>query len=198
MTTNLILGEAHSLEAHGVRLESRLREMAKGAREGVPKRIKYEEALTEYRTEHGDDEPFPLLETEEAVWERFRNWMFEVVGDVVRQHRVECQATPHQTQRVYSVFALSHSGTLRTALKYLVPEQLPASIDLSPQTSDGSTSNHLIVPNTSVTIIDIVPSRVRDEIWDEERATQTSPQETNDLWRAKLATLTWTEYAREK
>mmetsp|Transcript_4045 Transcript_4045/g.6324 ORF Transcript_4045/g.6324 Transcript_4045/m.6324 type:complete len:141 (+) Transcript_4045:74-496(+) len=47
-------------------LESRLREMAKGAREGYPKILSYEEALKERAANKQDGSNLPLLESDQS------------------------------------------------------------------------------------------------------------------------------------
>jgi broad specificity phosphatase PhoE len=195
-TTRLILSIGDDLtpiESLGVSLEPRLRELAKGAREGLSKSMSYEEAKVIFWQRHGPDTPFPLLETEEAVWERTKDWLMEVIGDAVKDYRQQSD-NKDKRPKVYSVFVVLHAGTLRTALKYLVPEQMPETVDLSTQTFDGSTSKHLKVPNTSVTIVDISLLEPENEIWDKERTSQRLSSRFADLWRAKLQQLTWTDH----
>jgi len=61
--------------------DKRLRERAKGVREGRLKTVTFEEALKLYRLENGDDADLPLLESDDAVWDRLKNWIDEVVVD---------------------------------------------------------------------------------------------------------------------
>lgn len=198
-TANLILGEDKSLEDHGVSLEPLLRELAKGAREGYPKTMTYKEAEERYREEHGPTAEFPLLETEDEAYARVQQWMFQVVGDAIREHASQCSdkdslsSTP---PKVYSIFALSHSGTLRAVFGRLVPEQLPSSIDLTPVGRNGASAGAMKVPNTSVTIIDVTPHNVKDEIWDEERKSQ-APPNPSLFWTAKLQTFRSTEHYQD-
>lgn len=195
-TTRLILGEDKTVQGLGVRLEPRLRELAKGVREGLLKKLTYEEAEVLYRIEHGEEKEPPLLETEEDAWNRVRSWMCEVAGDAICMYRQECSDLNGVSPRILNVFVVSHSATLRMTVTRLVPDQLPASVDLSPQGRDGASKNALVIPNTSLSIIDIIPNNINDEIWDEERASQILEQ-TGDLWSAKLRELAWTEHYDE-
>jgi broad specificity phosphatase PhoE len=201
-TTLLILGEELSLEEHGVRSEPLLREAAKGAREGLPKSMAYEEAEAVFRSEHGPTEPLPLLETEDEVMSRVQKWIFQVVRDAIQEARLECSESSANNneaknpQQVFSVFVVSHSGTLRATIGRLVRDQLPASIDFTPVGRDGAKKGSLVVPNTSVTIIDILPDNVEDEVWDSERQSQV-PKNMAFLWRAKLKTLTYTKHYQD-
>ena len=200
-TTNLILGEDESLENLGVRLEPLLREVAKGAREMYPKAFSYDEAMVRFRNEHGPDEPFPLLESEDEVMARVYKWMFQVVRDAIREYRLECQANSNDASdgfrpRVFPVFAVSHSATLRAAIGRLVRHQLPTTIDFSPVGRDGAQPGALRVPNTSVTIIDVAPHNINDELWDPERESQV-PENPSFLWDAQLKTLTYTKHYQD-
>lgn len=200
-TTNLILGEDDSLEDLGVKLEPLLREVAKGAREMYPKAMTYEEAMERFRNKHGPNEPFPLLESEDEVMTRVYKWMFQVVRDAIREYRLEYQASWNDASdsfrpRVYPVFAVSHSATLRAAIGRLVRDQLPTTIDFTPVGRDGAQPRALKVPNTSVTIIDIVPHNTDDELWDPERESQV-PDNPSFLWDAKLNTLTSTKHYQD-
>lgn len=195
-----MLGEEKSLEDHGVKLEPLLREVAKGVRELYPKVLNYKQATERFRKEHGPEEPFPLLESEDDVMARFYQWMFQVVRDVIQEYLIECQADSNERRssspRVYPVFAVSHSATLRAAIGRLVREELPATIDFSPVGRDGAQKGALQVPNTSVTIIDITPRNIHDELWDPERKSQ-APANPSFLWGAKLKTLTYTKHYQD-
>ena len=197
-TTNLILGQDQSLDELQVILEPLLREVAKGVREMYPKVLTYEEATDRFVNEHGPDEPFPLLESEDDVMARFYQWMFQVVRDAIREYRMECLADSKGkdasgSPKVYPVFAVSHSATLRAAIGRLVRDELPTSIDFTPVGRDGAQAGALKVPNTSVTIVDITPHNTNDELWDPERESQV-PANPSFLWGAKLKTLTYTKH----
>jgi len=200
-TTNLILGEDQSLEEHQVRLEPLLREVAKGVREMYPKVLTYEEATERFVNENGPDESFPLLESEDEVMARVYQWMFQVIRDAIREYRMECLADSNGkdangSPKVYPVFAVSHSATLRAAIGRLVRDELPTSIDFTPVGRDGAHPGSLKVPNTSVTIIDICPRNINDELWDPERESQV-PANPSFLWDAKLKTLTYTKHYQD-
>jgi broad specificity phosphatase PhoE len=162
----------------------------------------YEEAQVVFRNEHGPTEPFPLLETEDEVMSRVQKWMFQVVRDAIHEARLECSESSANNdgaknpQQAFSVFAVSHSGVLRAIIGRLVRDQLPASIDFTPVGRDGAKEGSLVVPNTSVTIIDIVPDNVEDEMWDSERQSQV-PTNPAFLWKAKLKTLTFTKHYKD-
>jgi broad specificity phosphatase PhoE len=195
-TTNLILGEEDCLEDLDVELEPLLREVAKGVREMYPKKLTYEQAEARFRQDYGPEEPFPLLESEEQVMARVYRWMFQVVREAIEEYRLECQANKARRggTRLYPVFAVSHSATLRVLITHLVRDELPKGIDFTPVGRDGAHSRSLDIPNTSVTVIDIIPHDVNDELWDAERTSQQVPADPSFLWTAKLKTLTYTTY----
>lgn len=200
-TAHLILGEDRSLDEHNVQLEPLLREMAKGAREMLPKQMTYDEAEALFRKEHGSAKPFPLLETEDEVVSRVYQWMFRVLQEAIQDRRMHCTAADSKegdqpdSQQIYAVFAVSHSATLRAIIGRLVRDQLPSGIDFSPVGKDGATKRALKVPNTSVTIIDVIPRNVDDEVWDPERQSQ-APPNPSMFWNAELQVLTYTEHSQ--
>ena len=178
-------------------LEPLLREVAKGAREMYPKKLTYEEAQARFRQDYGPDEPFPLLESEEQVMARVYRWMFQVLREAIEEYRLECRANKARRStaaRVYPVFAVSHSATLRAAITHLVRKELSSNIDFTPVGRDGAYPGSLHIPNTSVTVIDIIPHDLNDEFWDAERTSQQVPADPSFLWTAKLKTLTYTTY----
>lgn len=189
------------MEEHGVQLEPLLREVAKGVREMYPKVLNYEEATERFINENGPDEPFPLLESEDEVMARVYQWIFQVVRDAIQEYRMECQADSDGEKgsgspKIYPVFAVSHSAILRAAIGRLVRDELPTTIDFTPVGRDGAQAGALRVPNTSVTVIEIIPHNIDDELWDPERNSQ-APANPSFLWDAKLKTLTYTKHYQE-
>jgi broad specificity phosphatase PhoE len=108
-------------------VDKRLRELAKGAREGFPKDTTYTDAV-----KLRDGKHIPRLESNGEATRRLLHW----VVDVVR-----C-ATVNRPLSNNDVLAISHSGSIRTLLHALVPHSIP----------EGS----LTIPNLSVTIIELV------------------------------------------
>jgi len=148
----------------------------------------------------------PLLESETEVWDRFQNWMEEVLQDMLRlsNHQSSMQhdsitisndgtmleqeqssdtAGMAQSRRdgIHHVLVVSHSGTLRTVIGKLVGDQLPSHISTLPVGKDGAKKGSLHVPNTSRTIIDIFPNTFDGN---------TNPPK----WRATLVDLTNTSH----
>ena len=90
-----------------IHLEKRLRERAKGAREGQSKHLTYSEALEQLKLKlfqqqqqqqqqqqgkliRESDLPLPLLETEMEVLDRFQDWLQETLADAVDHY---CNST---------------------------------------------------------------------------------------------------------
>ena len=159
--------------------DKRLRERAKGVREGRPKTIPYEDALRLHLEEHGQNAEFPLLESEADVWNRVQNWIDEVVTDASENKRL---SNSRKTRRdMYDVLAVSHSATIRTAVNRLVGGQLPSSIVRGSGGKEGAADGMLVVANTSMTIIDI-------------NVDITSHSGNQPAWTAELVELTNTDH----
>jgi len=143
--------------------DNRLKERAKGVKEGRPKSVPYEEALQLHYREHGGTSSpnnattikLPLLETELDVWTRIQNWINEAVMDAHEIHTGKSSYARHNRREVYDILAVSHSATIRTTVNRLVGEQLPTTIVRGSGGKEGSETGMLKVPNTSMTIIDI-------------------------------------------
>jgi broad specificity phosphatase PhoE len=161
-------------------LEPRLREMAKGAREGLPKAMTYKDAL---KARRGD---IPPLEGDNDVWNRVSEWLNDAMLEAVGKQRIP---TDDCSTVIYSVLVVTHSGIIRTICSRLVPGQLPASVDTSEMGNDGSTKRHLVVPNTSVTILDLL---LRDNNCQLEDLPH--PKNMGGVLQSKLKLLTWCEH----
>ena len=166
------------------RLDARLREVAKGTREGKPKGLSYEEceALNHYAITNAPSPTenthsiipvvVPLLESKDDVWDRTKGWLDEVLDNACQEYREDSRirgsrnyhsreedcaitspsfilsspsssssssSTTSQRRR-FDVVTVSHSGTLQIMIEKLVGLQ-----------------KKIIVPNTSVTIIEMTP-----------------------------------------
>ena len=160
-------------------LEPRLREMAKGAREGFPKILTYEEALKMRQQSAEDLGDLPLLESNNDVWNRVSDWLLEAIREAVALRQ-------HPSSKVYSCLAVTHAGVIRSMCAHLVPRQLPESIDTSDMGQDGATQSHLVVPTTSVTILDF---SLRDSSCD--LTDLLDLRSAQELLEIKLKLLTW-------
>lgn len=148
-------------DKYDVIFDPRLRELAKGARQGLPKSWSYAEALKERqrRNENGEiahSEAIPLLESEDDGWNRALKWLQELMGDVVQDVQV-CNARDGSSKydtvaKLYSVLAVGHAGIYRVILQRLLgAERLRAHPDAIYDKVDG----RFAVPNTSLTILDL-------------------------------------------
>lgn len=150
-TAESVLESASRTEASLI-LEPRLREMAKGARQGFPKSMTYEEAIDSRRRQFFQD-PLPRLETEDDCWDRMHSFLKEVM----QQAHTECEAE-RSGDYPHCIFILIHSGILRIFLKRMIGEDLLYSHSRSRFDKTGL----LYIPNTSVTILD-VSTAAKDE-----------------------------------
>ena len=142
-------------------VEPRLRELAKGAREGYLKELSYAEALAKRREEAGEKAvvTVPKLESLDDAWKRAQNWIDSLVNDTSAEYHNELEANDDldnsasfsdDDPKVYDVFALSHSALIRTMIHKMVDDELPKD---HATTREGSLS----IPNLSRTIIDVRP-----------------------------------------
>lgn len=165
-------------------VEPRLRELAKGAREGYPKSLSYDEAVAR-RIQEADDGSssdnnieIPLLESIDDAWARAKDWIDSLVKDASIEYDAEDKSSCNdannndgKTEKVYNLFALSHSALIRTMIHKMVGSQLPDNYSL---TKEGS----LRIPNLSRTIIDVRPYKVEGSMDDSLR------------WKCRLLHLT--------
>lgn len=148
-------------------VEPRLRELAKGAREGYPKSLSYEEAMARRIQEPNGSRSdnnieIPLLESIDNAWERAKDWIDSLVKDASIEYNLidkscnDANSNDGAAEKVYNVFGLSHSALIRTMIHKMVGSQLPNNYFL---TKEGS----LRIPNLSRTIIDVRPYKKKDE-----------------------------------
>ena len=184
-----------------LKVDSRLRELAKGAREGYPKSLLYEEALSERRRLLDDGSStsstsfhVPLLESIEDAWARVKDWIDELVQDALEdfdslstEERAEFESCHNNNDddsetkiKMYNVFALSHSALIRTMIHKLCDGELPKDYA---KTREGSLS----IPNLSCTRIDIRPFGNGRERGGNDRSKTMA-------WRPSLVTLTDVSY----
>eukprot|EP00554_Chaetoceros_debilis_P008017 CAMPEP_0194079704 /NCGR_PEP_ID=MMETSP0149-20130528/5856_1 /TAXON_ID=122233 /ORGANISM="Chaetoceros debilis, Strain MM31A-1" /LENGTH=324 /DNA_ID=CAMNT_0038761259 /DNA_START=68 /DNA_END=1042 /DNA_ORIENTATION=+ len=148
-------------------LDTRLRERAKGVREGQSKLLSYDQAMNIYMKKiKGDNDndgdsgdgkraKMPLLENDDEVLHRVIDWMQEMLQDA---HNESCDQTiDHQDE--YNILAISHSGTIRIVLENIVGEQLPDNVEresgsLIMMENLSSKDGRLVVPNTSKSVIE--------------------------------------------
>jgi broad specificity phosphatase PhoE len=136
-------------------VDPRLRELAKGAREGFLKSLSYGDAMElRARDSQGEEVHVPLLESINDAWERVKEWIDSLIQDVsddfyAQENNEDDSDVP---PKVYDVFALSHSALIRTMIHKMVDAQLPEDYA---KTKEGS----LRIPNLSCTTIDVRPHK---------------------------------------
>jgi broad specificity phosphatase PhoE len=125
-----------------IRWDRRLRELAKGARQGYPKHYTEAQALLE-RQRLG--EQAPLLETLDEGWERIFDWWREVIADATTD-------TCSSTNGVRNVLVVGHAGIFRVFLQRLLGDaRLRAHASAGYDQRDG----RFAVPNSSLTILQV-------------------------------------------
>ncbi len=198
-------------------LDKRLRERAKGVREGRSKHLTYDEAFEVFHLEreadrnlHSEEAPnegtnkfdkeIPLLETEDEVFVRVQDWIEEVVNDAYEDYlKFGSGSNSGHANGGYDIFAVTHSGTLRIIIEKIVGEQLSGDVKREETDKDGVKVGRLSVPNTSITTIEIFPD-------DNSSSGQTismkvklgDDRNQKVLWKAKLIDLTSTLHLEEK
>jgi len=152
-------------------VDPRLRELAKGPREGYLKTLSFEEAMSRRLQAAIEDNRYqldqkikvPKLESISDAWGRATDWIGSLVEDASDDYHssmsgkkdvdnidASCNTDDNETEKIYNVFALSHSALIRTMIHKMVDAQLPKNYAL---TNEGS----LLLPNLSRTVIDVRP-----------------------------------------
>ena len=140
-TTRMVLESASRSDAP-VTLEPLLRELAKGAREGYPKSVSYEEALRA-RQNHNND-AIPLVETDDEAWNRIHAFIHRLLEEIA----AKSEKTPKDP---FNVFVMSHSAILRIFLRRLIGDDHLYNHPCARFDSGGI----FYIPNTSLTILDV-------------------------------------------
>ena len=164
-TTQWILrsaaAETHNVE--NIRLDERLRELARGPRQGFPKDWTQERALEE--RERLGMERVVLLETPETGWDRFFDfWKQIIVEASVASDNDGYRNDEGQGQLVRNVLVVSHSGILRIFLQRLLGQRLE---EHASARFDDRFGHQFLVPNTSLTILELEQPRQADSVIDE-------------------------------
>ncbi len=149
----------------------RLREVSRGAREGLPKGLTDEQAYSE-RVRLGIKTTIsPAEETYEA-WIRVAEWLEELMHDAAHGNfwAENSHSNDNQTR---NVLVISHSGLLRIFLERLVGIQRlqhhPAA-----RFEEHNGVRQLVIPNTSVTILTIDVQHLSSQTTNEERTSWTA------------------------
>lgn len=182
-------------------MDDRLRELSKGAREGFPKTLSTEEAVEarrlakQKRGEKNKAEDIPRLETEQEGYERFVQWLYEVVRDAGNEKdrsQSPFAALVVSHAALIRALVVSHSGLIRSILVHMFSRE-----DLVAHGAAFGADGSLMIPNTSITILDIMPSP-NPGIWKHSRAGLPPVSKWDRSgsgyipWTARLVELTWT------
>ncbi|CAB9524243.1 Probable phosphoglycerate mutase GpmB [Seminavis robusta] len=181
-----------------VRLDVRLRELSKGARQGYPKSFNDQQAMEARRREaqnRGETflpETVPAVESERDAYNRFLNWLLEVAGEAVRE-----QGQSTKNNIVLSTLVVSHSAFLRAILTHMFTKQ---ELIQKGATYDANNPTRLLIPNTSVTTLDILIHST-SSFWKQQPSQMEHQQSVirdgeekfnGSIWQSKLQDLTWT------
>lgn len=133
---------------HKFTLDERLREIAKGPRQGFPKSFTLDECMESFRDR---PEEIPLTESPSDAWKRVSSFFSTVVKEAIKEEAERLE--PSQDPK--NVLIVGHSGCLRVMLQQLVPQAHPllqASIDPKGPMCD---KKRFLIPNASVNMIDL-------------------------------------------
>lgn len=135
---------------HSFILDERLREIAKGARQGLPKSYTMDQCMECFETR---PEEIPKHESSDDAWKRLSSFLRELLHEAVLEE--ENSKDGKVGENVRNVLVVSHSGTLRLLLHKLVPDAHPL-LQVSAYTTGAlEDSKRFQIPNTSLTILDI-------------------------------------------
>ena len=190
-TAQIVLNEARCDDNDAVTsslvLDNRLREIAKGAREGFSKSVTYEEALQLRRISDPGDSSLPLCETEVEAWQRMYSlicgWVEEAVAE--QSHSSNAQPCRH-------VFCMSHSGILRVFLRRLIGDER---LHSHPNARFDPTGLFYI-PNTSATILDVglQSKSVTDDSSTAQHSIQEQQKRSDHNLDVDIIELTWADH----
>ena len=159
-TAEYILNQNSNHNVSLLQMDSRLRERAKGAREGRDKYLSKEEAIRLYRLEYGEEVSLPLEENEVQVWNRFQSWLEDILQSRLSDDGIHNHNSVKDDERIAmeNILVVSHSGTIRIIMNHF-KERIIATIEEDQERNACAAldviSNSMIVPNTSITVIDI-------------------------------------------
>ena len=178
--------------------DSRIREIAKGARQGFPKSWSYNRAIKERQLTR-PDEPIPLLESNDEAWDRLYRFLYQVIREAYVENQTD---TDHTGAQKRNILVVSHAGALRLLLHKLAPNSHPAlssnnELDDPSQVPDDN--KRLRVPNTSVTILEILVENLdhlKHMIGSEGEAPPISSEQHEKLWTTKVIEFLWVEHLK--
>jgi broad specificity phosphatase PhoE len=137
-----------------VKEDPRLRERSYGLRQGFSRSMPEEEILNIWKQYGREPPPY---ETDEQLWERGREWIQSVLLEVIEIEGLEKVArngVGADDEIVHHVLVAAHAGLIREILLHLIS---PAKLVELGARFDANRGNKLIIPNTSVSILEINP-----------------------------------------
>jgi broad specificity phosphatase PhoE len=143
--------------------DERLREIAKGARQGFPKSYTLDQCMEWFRER---PEEIPKQETSADAWKRLSRFLLELFQETLQEDDDDSE---HVERR--NVLVVCHSGSLRLLLHKLVPHAHPLLQVSSDTTGALDDSKRFQIPNTSLTIMDLtIPNTIsiadlEEDVW---------------------------------
>jgi broad specificity phosphatase PhoE len=117
----------------------------------MSRKLSEEEALQVWRQRNQEPPPY---ENEEELWKRAGGWLNEILQEVKNLELLQ-DAIDEERASVLHILVSAHAGFVRQVIVHLIERdrllQLGAGFD-------AARNNKLIVPNTSMTILEIDPS----------------------------------------
>ena len=161
-TAFIALREAKTHQQDSIIEDKRLRERSYGHRQGFARSMNDDEIINIWK-QYGIEPP--LHETDEDLWERGKSWLLDVLQQVQTMEQLEEQFTTTATAqegsksatttteqpKVFHVLAASHSGLIREIILHLIPNE---EYLIKKGAIYDSSKRKLIIPNTSVTILE--------------------------------------------
>lgn len=135
-----------------IQFDERLRERSYGARQGMSKHMRENDAIKIWKSR--GVEP-PLYETDADLWRRSSDWLASLVEELYLEaikSRQQHESTQCDSQQqLLHVLVSSHAGIIREMLKKLISEE---ELRANGAKFDASRNDRLIIPNTSVSVIE--------------------------------------------
>lgn len=141
--TSRLIDEHHTFE-----LDERLREIAKGARQGFPKSYTLDQCMECFRER---PEEIPKQETSADAWKRVSRFLLGLFQEALKEDNDKAGR-----RNIRKVLIVCHSGTIRLLLHKLVRHAHPLLEVSSDTTGALDDSKRFQIPNASVTVLDMI------------------------------------------
>ena len=183
--------------------DRRLRERSYGHRQGFPRSMGDEEILQIWKERN--EQP-PVYETDEDLWVRGKAWIVDVLTQIKNIHHLDHSEDVNNKEetrseekntingaesnppKIYHVLVVAHAGMIRAMITNLIPTEILSEMGAK---YDPKRNNRLIVPNTSVTILEFSHDGAGDDDGkNEHRAVDEDPYVAQTLSSVKVVELT--------